>query len=164
MFPSILVTLHFEASTAGLGSAIFLLVSAPASILTARFISLVGGERNASIWMTLSFLLGIVLWLKGGSLSYVGCVLAGIPQGITFSLAMILMAQKTNSLSELLIISTLAQGIGYVLAAVGPFVCGLLYHGDGNWLGVAAFMMSAVLLWGLSAFYAFGTSRKLFSS
>ena len=112
--PSILATLDFDASTAGLGSAIFLLVSAPASILTARFISLVGGERNASIWMTVSFLLGIVLWLQGGTLSYVGCVLAGIPQGITFSLAMILMAQKTNSLSELLIISTLAQGIGYV--------------------------------------------------
>ena len=162
--PSILATLDFDASTAGLGSAIFLLVSAPASILTARFISLVGGERNASIWMTVSFLLGIVLWLQGGTLSYVGCVLAGIPQGITFSLAMILMAQKTNSLSELLIISTLAQGIGYVLAAVGPFVCGLSYHGDGNWLGVATFMMSAVLLWGISAFYAFGTTKKLFRS
>ena len=77
---------------------------------------------------------------------------------------MILMAQKTNDLSELLIISTLAQGIGYVLAAVGPFVCGLLYHGDGNWIGVAGFMMSAVLLWGVSAFYAFGTTKKLFTT
>lgn len=162
--PSILATLDFDASTAGLGSAIFLLVSAPASILTSRFISLVGGERNASIWMTVSFLVGIVLWLQGGAFSYLGCVLAGIPQGITFSLAMILMAQKTNDLSELLIISTLAQGIGYVLAAVGPFVCGLLYHGDGNWIGVAGFMMSAVLLWGVSAFYAFGTTKKLFTT
>ncbi len=160
--PSILSTLGFDPSKAGLGSAVFLLVSAPASILTAQFIACVKGERNASVIMTISFLAGIFFWLQGGTLSYLGCVLAGIPQGITFSLAMILMAQKTKTLSELLMISTLAQGIGYVLAALGPFVCGLLYHGDGNWTGVAAFMSGAVLLWGFSAFYAFGTPKKLF--
>lgn len=159
--PTILSTLGFSASAAGLGSAIFLLVSAPASILTAAFIKAVGGERPASLIMTASFAIGIVLWLFGGTWSFVGCVLAGIPQGITFSMAMILMAKKTNSLSQLLVISSLAQGIGYVLAGFGPFICGLLYHGDGKWLPVAGFMLCAVALWGLSAWYAFG-DRKLF--
>lgn len=159
--PTILSTLGFSASAAGLGSAVFLLVSAPASILTAAFIKAVGGERPASLIMTASFAIGIVLWLLGGTWSFVGCVLAGIPQGITFSMAMILMAKKTNSLSQLLVISSLAQGIGYVLAGFGPFFCGLLYHGDGKWLPVAGFMLCAVALWGLSAWYAFG-DRKLF--
>ena len=159
--PTILSTLGFSASAAGLGSAVFLLVSAPASILTAAFIKAVGGERPASLIMTASFAIGIVLWLFGGTWSFVGCVLAGIPQGITFSMAMILMAKKTNSLSQLLVISSLAQGIGYVLAGFGPFICGLLYHGDGQWLPVAGFMLCAVALWGLSAWYAFG-DRKLF--
>ena len=159
--PTILSTLGFSASAAGLGSAVFLLVSAPASILTAAFIKAVGGERPASLIMTASFAIGIVLWLLGGTWSFVGCVLAGIPQGITFSMAMILMAKKTNSLSQLLVISSLAQGIGYVLAGFGPFICGLLYHGDGKWLPVAGFMLCAVALWGLSAWYAFG-DRKLF--
>lgn len=92
--PTILSTLGFSASTAGLGSAVFLLVSAPASILTAAFIKAVGGNRPAAVIMTVSFAAGIVLWLAGGAWSFVGCVLAGIPQGITFSMAMILMAQK----------------------------------------------------------------------
>lgn len=159
--PTILSTLGFSASEAGLRSAVFLLVSAPASILTAAFIKAVGGERPASLIMTASFAIGIVFWLFGGTWSFVGCVLAGIPQGITFSMAMILMAKKTNSLSQLLVISSLAQGIGYVLAGFGPFICGLLYHGDGQWLSVAGFMLCAVALWGLSAWYAFG-DRKLF--
>lgn len=159
--PTILNTLGFSASSAGLGSAVFLLVSAPASILTAAFIKAVGGERPASLIMTASFAIGIVLWLLGGTWSFVGCVLAGIPQGITFSMAMILMAKKTNSLSQLLVISSLAQGIGYVLAGFGPFICGLLYQGDGQWLSVVGFMLCAVALWGLSAWYAFG-DRKLF--
>lgn len=159
--PTILNTLGFSASSAGLGSAVFLLVSAPASILSAAFIKAVGGERPASLIMTASFAIGIVLWLLGGTWSFVGCVLAGIPQGITFSMAMILMAKKTNSLSQLLVISSLAQGIGYVLAGFGPFICGLLYQGDGQWLSVAGFMLCAVALWGLSAWYAFG-DRKLF--
>ena len=159
--PTILSTLGFSASEAGLGSAVFLLVSAPASILTAAFIKAVGGERPASLIMTASFAIGIVFWLFGGTWSFVGCVLAGIPQGITFSMAMILMAKKTNSLSQLLVISSLAQGIGYVLAGFGPFICGLLYQGDGQWLSVVGFMLCAVALWGLSAWYAFG-DRKLF--
>lgn len=159
--PTILSTLGFSASTAGLGSAVFLLVSAPASILTAAFIKAVGGNRPAAVIMTVSFAAGIVLWLAGGAWSFVGCVLAGIPQGITFSMAMILMAQKTKNLSELLVISSLAQGIGYILAGFGPFICGLLYKGDGQWWPVASFMLSAVLLWGSSAWYAFG-NRKLF--
>ena len=159
--PTILSTLGFSASIAGLGSAVFLLVSAPASILTAAYIKLVRGERPAALTMALSFAIGIVLWLQGGTWSFVGCVLAGIPQGITFSMAMILMAQKTNNLSELLVISSLAQGIGYVLAGFGPFICGLLYQGDGQWLSVVGFMLCAVALWGLSAWYAFG-DRKLF--
>lgn len=159
--PTILSTLGFSASSSGLGSAVFLLVSAPASILTAAFIKAVGGERPASLIMTASFAIGIILWLLGGTWSFVGCVLAGIPQGITFSMAMILMAKKTNSLSQLLVISSLAQGIGYVLAGLGPFICGLLYQGDGQWLSVAGFMLCAVALWGLSAWYAFG-DRKLF--
>ena len=159
--PTILTTLGFSASTAGLGSAVFLLVSAPASILTAAYIKLVGGERRASFIMAVSFAVGIVQWLVGGAWSFVGCVLAGIPQGITFSMAMILMAQKTRNLSELLVISSLAQGIGYILAGFGPFICGLLYQGDGHWESVAAFMIGAVVLWGFSALYAFG-DRKLF--
>lgn len=159
--PTILSTLGFSASTAGLGSAVFLLVSAPASILTAVFIRAVGGERTASAIMTVSFALGIMLWFGAGFWSFLGCVLAGIPQGITFSLAMILMSQKTKNLSELLVISSLAQGVGYVLAGFGPFICGLLYKGDGVWWPVAAFMLSAVALWGASALYAFG-NKKLF--
>lgn len=159
--PTILSTLGFSPSTAGLGSAVFLLVSAPASILTAAFIRLVCGERPAALVMTLSFAVGIVLWLAGGVWSFVGCVLAGIPQGITFSMAMILMAQKTKNLSELLVISSLAQGIGYVLAGLGPFICGLLYQGDGQWWSVVFFMLGAVALWGVSAWHAFG-DRKLF--
>ena len=159
--PTILSTQGFSASTAGLGSAVFLLVSAPASIMTAAFIKAVGSERTAAAIMSVSFALGIVLWLMGGAWSFVGCVLAGIPQGITFSMAMILMAQKTNNLSELLVISSLSQGIGYILAGFGPFICGLLYQGDGRWGSVVTFMLVAVFLWGAAALYAFG-NRKLF--
>ena len=74
---------------------------------------------------------------------------------------LLLFRYKTKNLSELLVISSLAQGIGYILAGFGPFICGLLYKGDGQWWPVASFMLCAVLLWGSSAWYAFG-NRKLF--
>lgn len=153
--PTLLADQGMSASDAGLASAIFLLVSAPASILTSRFIRLCRSERMASLIMTVSFAIGIILWSAGGPLSYVGCVLAGIPQGITFSMAMILMAKKSSDLNQLLLISSLAQGIGYLIAGLGPFICGLLYNPANPW-PILSFMLAAVCLWGTSALYAFG--------
>lgn len=153
--PTLLIDQGLTPSEAGLGSAIFLLVSAPASILTSRFIRLCRSERMASLIMTVSFAIGIILWSAGGPLSYVGCVLAGIPQGITFSMAMILMAKKSSDLNQLLLISSLAQGIGYLIAGLGPFICGLLYNPANPW-PILSFMLAAVCLWGTSALYAFG--------
>lgn len=153
--PTLLIDQGMTASEAGLGSAIFLLVSAPASILTSRYIRLCRSERTASLIMTVSFVIGIVLWSAGGPLSYLGCVLAGIPQGITFSMAMILMAKKSSDLNQLLLISSLAQGIGYLIAGLGPFICGLLYNPANPW-PILSFMLAAVCLWGTSALYAFG--------
>lgn len=153
--PTLLADQGMSASDAGLASAIFLLVSAPASILTSRFIRLCRSERMASLIMTVSFAIGIILWSAGGPLSYVGCVLAGIPQGISFSMAMILMAKKSADLNQLLLISSLAQGIGYLIAGLGPFICGLLYNPANPW-PILSFMLAAVCLWGTSALYAFG--------
>lgn len=153
--PTLLADQGMSASDAGLASAIFLLVSAPASILTSRFIRLCRSERMASLIMTVSFAIGIILWSAGGPLSYVGCVLAGIPQSITFSMAMILMAKKSSDLNQLLLISSLAQGIGYLIAGLGPFICGLLYNPANPW-PILSFMLAAVCLWGTSALYAFG--------
>lgn len=158
--PTLLVDQGMSAADAGLGTAIFLLVSAPASILTSRFIRLCGSERTAALVMTASFALGIVFWSFGSSLAYLGCVLAGIPQGITFSMAMILMAKKSSDLNQLLLISSLAQGVGYLIAGLGPFVCGLLYSSTTPW-PILGFMLAAVSLWGSSALYAFG-DRPLF--
>lgn len=157
--PTLLADQGMSASDAGLASAIFLLVSAPASILTSRFIRLCGSERVAAFIMTAIFVAGIGLWAFvwswGGSLAYLGCVLAGIPQGITFSMAMILMAKKSSDLNQLLLISSLAQGIGYLIAGLGPFICGLLYNPANPW-PILSFMLAAVCLWGTSALYAFG--------
>ena len=153
--PTLLIDQGLTPSEAGLGSAIFLLASAPASILTSRYIRLCRSERTASLIMTVSFVIGIVLWSAGGPLSYLGCVLAGIPQGITFSMAMILMAKKSADLNQLLLISSLAQGIGYLIAGLGPFICGLLYNQANPW-PILSFMLAAVYLWGGSALYAFG--------
>lgn len=159
--PTILIDSGMNATDAGLGSAIFLLVSAPASILTDRFIQVCKSERTASLIMSISFVLGIVLWSAGGVLAYLGCVLAGIPQGIMFSMAMILMTKKSADLNQLLLISSLAQGLGYIIAGLGPFVCGLLYHSTNLW-PILGFMLTAVLVWGVCALYAFG-ERPLFA-
>mgnify|MGYP007013696316 CR=1 FL=1 len=61
------------------------------------------------------------------SVAFVGCLMAGVSQGLAFSLAMLVMSRKTKNLSELFLISGFAQGTGYVIAGLGPWACGVLF-------------------------------------
>ena len=88
--------------------------------------------------------------------------MAGVSQGLAFSLAMLVMSRKTKNLSEHFLISGFAQGTGYVIAGFGPWACGVLFDLVHEPWVIVAFMLAAIAVWGASALYAFG-ERPLFS-
>ena len=96
------------------------------------------------------------------SVAFVGCLMAGVSQGLAFSLAMLVMSRKTKNLSELFLISGFAQGTGYVIAGLGPWACGVLFDLVHEPWVIVAFMLATIGVWGASALYAFG-ERPLFS-
>ena len=149
----------FSAEAAGGFTALFLLVSAPASFFTSGLIRAAGSERNLCAWMTASFLAGIGCWIAGGAWVWAGCVLAGISQGIRLSMAMILISAKSRTLSQMLSLSAVSQTAGYLIAALGPVVCGWIYRGDGDWTGVHLFLALSVLAWGAASWAGFTGGR-----
>lgn len=157
--PSILAGKGFSLSDAALCTSVFVLISAPASLFTAKLAAWCGGERNLSLVMAASFVAGVFCWSLGGAWAYLGSVLAGIPQGVELSLAMILFSKKSESLDQMLAISSLGQFAGYLLAGIGLALCGRLYAGDGNWTPILVFFALADAVWGAAAFYAFGPCR-----
>lgn len=141
--------------------AAFLLISAPASIFSPWIVRVCGGGRRTSFLCALNFAVGVFLWLRGGGAAFVGCLMAGVSQGLAFSLAMLVMSRKTKNLSELFLISGFAQGTGYVIAGLGPWICGVLFDLAHDPRAIVAFLLGAIAVWGASALYAFGR-RPLF--
>jgi CP family cyanate transporter-like MFS transporter len=59
--------------------------------------------------------------------------LLGIGTGGTFSLTLLLMASRAQDEVIARRLSSMAQGIGYMVSALGPLVAGLLHSLSGGW-------------------------------
>ncbi|MGF2146006.1 CynX/NimT family MFS transporter [Vagococcus fluvialis] len=84
----------------------------------------------------------------------------GIAGGIAFSLSMMFFNLRTSTPKEAADLSGMAQSIGYILAAVGPFLFGLLHDLTNNW------QSSLFLLIGITIILLFvglnaGSSKKV---
>lgn len=154
--PALLMSRGMSAVNAGNALALVLVLAFFSSLLISLFIRTVGGEKKLSILLSLLCFLAVPFWFADGIWPFVGSLIMAIPHGARFSLALILIAKKAKSLPEMLLLSSLSQGVGYTLAATGPFICGLLYTGNGDWTNVLIFLALAIIVWGISAFYGFG--------
>jgi CP family cyanate transporter-like MFS transporter len=66
-------------------------------------------------------------------LPLVWVTLLGIGTGGTFSLTLLLMASRAKDAVISRRLSSMAQGIGYMISALGPLVAGLLHSISGGW-------------------------------
>ena len=132
--PSVLIGRGMTATEAGLllsGSIIVQLVSA----LTAPWLATRGKDQRLGI------LLAMVLTLTG----LFGCLYAplnglwgwaivlGLGQGATFSLALTLIVLRSRDSHVAANLSSMAQGIGYTIASIGPFAVGVVHDVTGGW-------------------------------
>jgi CP family cyanate transporter-like MFS transporter len=66
-------------------------------------------------------------------LAVVWAVLLGIGTGGTFSVTLLLMASRARDAVIAARLSGMAQGIGYMISAMGPLTAGLLHSVSGGW-------------------------------
>lgn len=81
-------------------------------------------------------------------------VLIGLGQGAGFSLTMALVVLRAPDAAHAGALSAMVQSVGYVLAAAGPFVVGLVHDATGSWEASLAFMLAVaagLLVSGLGA-------------
>ncbi len=152
------VTSDFSATQSGTAAGVFLAAGFFASLATDEFLRLCRSTRTAALILGALFLAGIALWLAGGVWAWAGCVLAGAPQGLMFSVALIVISQKSPNPAAMMSLSAAAQGMGYLLAGLGPWVFGLLFGATG--VGAASiFLAGIVVVWTAAAVLASDHSR-----
>ncbi|MGP8542991.1 CynX/NimT family MFS transporter [Pseudomonas protegens] len=135
--PSILIGRGLTPTQAGLvlsGSVIVQL----ASSLAAPWLATRGKDQRLAIvivmLMTLVGLFGCLYAPIEGLWGW--AVLLGLGQGGTFSLALTLIVLRSRDPHVAANLSSMAQGIGYTLASMGPFAVGLVHDWTGGWNAV----------------------------
>lgn len=135
--PSILIGRGLSPTEAGLvlsGSVIVQLVSA----LTAPMLATRGQDQRLAILvvmaLTLAGLFGCLYAPLGGLWGWAAVL--GIGQGGTFALALTLIVLRSRDAHVAANLSSMAQGVGYTLASLGPFAVGLVHDLSGGWNAV----------------------------
>ncbi len=133
------------------------------TLLPTTFIIPIIAEKrpNQKSLVVISFTLGISgLMFSSLAVISLSIIAIGIAGGIAFSLSMMFFNLRTSTPKEAADLSGMAQSIGYILAAVGPFLFGLLHDLTNNWQSSLFLLigMTIILLFvGLNA----GSSKKV---
>jgi CP family cyanate transporter-like MFS transporter len=166
--PSILIGRGLSPTEAGLvlsGSVIVQLVSS----LSAPWLATRGKDQRLAIvivmLVTLAGLFGCLYAPVDGLWGW--AVLLGLGQGGTFALALTLIVLRSKDAHVAANLSSMAQGVGYTLASMGPFAVGLVHDMTGGWAAVGwifAVLGVGAIVFGLGAGRAMHvqvTSEKL---
>ncbi|MGY2289401.1 CynX/NimT family MFS transporter [Pseudomonas sp. SDO528_S397] len=158
--PSMLIGRGLSATEAGLvlsGAVIVQLVSS----LAAPWLATRGKDQRVAIVlvmvMTLGGMFGCVYAPIEGLWGW--AILLGLGQGGTFSLALTLIVLRSRDAHVAANLSGMAQGIGYILASLGPFAVGLVHDWTGGWAAVG-WIFAVIGLGGIVA--GIGAGRALY--
>lgn len=143
--PQILMdTAGVSRGEAGAMMAVMSVLGVPLSLVVAP---LAVRRRSQSTWLaglTAVGAVGIVgLLVAPAAAPWLWSVCLGIGMGV-FALAIATISLRTSTASDTRQLSTMAQSVGYLLAAVGPLVVGVVHGSTGSWTGSLVFMLVGV--------------------
>ncbi|MFD6447518.1 CynX/NimT family MFS transporter [Promicromonospora sp. NPDC060204] len=144
-FPQVLMDAGVPRSEAGLLMGLVSLVAVPISLFVAP---LAARGRGQGGWIITLSVLGVAgtagLMLAPAWAPLLWSLLAGLGMSV-FSLALTVIALRARTGADTARLSGMAQGFGYLFAALGPFLFGLLHDVTSGW-AVPLAMLLAVLL------------------
>lgn len=129
--PDELIASGLSATAAGVILGLFSILGLPGAFIAPRFAT----SRFAAPWIIGVVGLQIVsvaLLGVGPVAAVIGALLCGLAQGGSFSSALTFIADQPHA-RDVPAISALAQGTGYVVAAIGPVTLGALFAATGGW-------------------------------
>ncbi len=147
--PSILQSRDFTAGMAGLALGVQAAVQAFGSMSVPVLVRRTRDQRIIAAALAVLIALGFTGIVFGPAPAgvWVATVLLGIAQGAAFGLALTLFGLRSPESDTTAALSGMAQGGGYLIAAAGPLLIGLIHDVSGNWVA------PLVLLWACCAGY-----------
>ncbi|MDQ0660651.1 MFS transporter [Paenibacillus sp. W2I17] len=153
--PEILAEQGFSPTSAGWMLSLMQMVSVPATFIVPILAGRTRDQRVLTAITCSSLIVGYALLLSGiASLVTIGVTLAGIGAGASFGMVTMFFVLRTKDARQAASLSGMAQSFGYMLAAVGPLLFGMLHDWTKGWtlpLLIQVILAIALLIAGIQA-------------
>ncbi|MFM6939951.1 MAG: MFS transporter, partial [Rhodoluna sp.] len=117
----------------GLATAVGIPAGLVLSGVIGRFKSLAWWAAGASFATLVGYLL-LLLSLNDHGLVAAACIFIGLGQASTFPMSLSIIGTRASTRAQTTQLSAMAQGWGYLLAALGTFVVGFIANAAGSWV------------------------------
>lgn len=145
--PSILVDRGLSFATAGYLLMLNQFSQVPMTFSFPIIASKLKDQRILVIIITILLLVGFGLFFTQSlTLLVIGMIIAGLAMGACFSLCMTFFSIRARTHGGSISLSGFGQSIGYLIAAVGPFLVGYLHDMTDSWVsGIIALIIMSIL-------------------
>ena len=131
--PTIEVGLGVDPVTAGWHSFLYQIVGIAAGLGVTPFMRGRRDHRAVGVVISLLLIVAILGLLFAPELLVLWLVVAGLSGGSSLVLALALVGERSPSAADAGRLSGMAQSVGYLLAAAGPWGAGVLFAATGSW-------------------------------
>ncbi|TDD81667.1 MFS transporter [Actinomadura rubrisoli] len=157
--PTIYLDAGFTPGEAGTLLAVALLVGVPVYFVVPVLAARLRRQGVLGAGMTAAQIGGLTgLLLRPESVPWLWAALIGIGGGV-FPLTLALFSMRTRTAADTAALSAMAQSVGYLLAALGPFTVGVLRDATGSWSAPVALLVAICVV---QAALSFGAGKPRF--
>jgi CP family cyanate transporter-like MFS transporter len=155
--PTVLRMRGMSAVDAGLMLSLSVVMQAVASLLLPFLLARLRDQRAVNVITLLMTGAGLMgCFFAPLSTMWAFALLLGVAQGASFTLALTVIGLRSHDSHVAAQLSSMAQGIGYLIASSGPFIAGSLLRATGSLSSLAA-LCAAISL--VSAWFGYAAGR-----
>jgi CP family cyanate transporter-like MFS transporter len=147
--PTLLIARGESPESAGSYLGLATAIGIPAGLLLstaiARFKSLAWWAAGASTLTLLGFVV-LLATFENPSLTALACVMMGVGQASTFPMSLSIISTRASTKAQTTQLSAMAQGWGYLVAALGTFFVGYLADITGSWSAGVILLIALTLI------------------
>ena len=159
--PEMLIDRGLSHAEAGWMLSLLQIVGMPSTFIIPILAGRRASQRGYALITAILFAIGYLGLLSGDtSLIVLWIIVTGIAAGAGFGLAVMFFVLRTATAHQCAQISGMAQSIGYLLAAFGPFLFGLLHDVTSSWNMSLIMLLAVVVLYAFAGWGA-GADRKI---
>mgnify|MGYP004584387175 CR=1 FL=1 len=158
--PSIFVSKGFSANQASLLLGLLQLASLPMAYLTPSLAQRRNKQAPIIVLILAFFVISFILLLVGGhslTIAIITCIILGFGTTSSFSFSMFLFSLKTDTPDQTTAVSGMAQSMGYIIAAIGPLLAGIMHDQIQTWSPV---ILVGLLISVILAIFGFLVDKK----